>query len=83
VVLTFGIKVDSSGEKNLVWLFLLLIVLFYPHATIVWHGEANDIGRHALLASVHLRLGFWLLLIALTDILLMQWYMRRNIVPRK
>ena len=50
---------------------LVLIFLAYPHAAIAWHGDANDVGRHALLAGVHLRLGLWLLLIFLLDMLIL------------
>jgi hypothetical protein len=54
-----------------IWIVpVLLIVLAYPHAALAWHGDSNDVGRHALLAGVHLRLGFWLLLICLGDLLL-------------
>jgi hypothetical protein len=54
-----------------IWIVpVLLIVLAYPHAALAWHGDSNDVGRHALLAGVHLRLGLWLLLICLGDLLL-------------
>jgi hypothetical protein len=44
---------------------LILIMLAYPHAAIVWHGDPNDIG--ALQAGVHFRLGLWMLLLFAAD----------------
>lgn len=32
----------------------------YPLALVVWHGDAMDIARHALLVGLCLRLGLWL-----------------------
>jgi hypothetical protein len=51
---------------------LILIMLAYPHAAIVWHGDPNDIGRHALQAGVHFRLGLWMLLLFAADITLIR-----------
>jgi hypothetical protein len=64
--------VGSSGAKHhhLILISSALILVFYPHAVIAWHGDANDVGRHALLASVHLRLGLWFLFIFSLDWLL-------------
>lgn len=47
---------------------LVLILLTYPHAVIIWHGDAAEVGRHALQVGVHFRLGLWLLIIYLLDI---------------
>jgi hypothetical protein len=51
---------------------LILIMLAYPHAAIVWHGDPNDIGRLALQAGVHFRLGLWMLLLFAADITLIR-----------
>ena len=34
----------------------------YPLALVVWHGDAMDIARHALLVGLCLRLGLWLVI---------------------
>jgi len=53
------------------WLVpLILIVIAYPHLALVWHSDPNDIGRHALQASIHFRLGLWILLLFMADMLL-------------
>jgi hypothetical protein len=62
----------TSPSRRTIWFVpLLLILLAYPHAAIAWHGDANDIQRHALLAGIQLRLGLWLaLLFAANSILI-------------
>jgi hypothetical protein len=42
-------------------------VLTYPHLWAVWTGDAFDVTRHGLAASVELRLGLWLATLALVD----------------
>jgi hypothetical protein len=49
---------------------LALIVLAYPHATLVWHADPNEIDRHALQAGVHFRLGLWLLVLFISDLVI-------------
>jgi hypothetical protein len=63
MILAFAV-VAAIEKDNRRWLVpLLLIFLAYPHAALAWHGDANDVGRHALQASIQLRLGLWLLLL--------------------
>jgi hypothetical protein len=69
IVLLWGLLLRSQRIKRLWIVPVLLIVLAYPHAAIAWHGDSNDVGRHVLLAGVHLRLGFWLLIMCLVDLL--------------
>ena len=42
------------------WVSLALLLLSYPHLALVWHGDAMEVGRHAVAAAVQLRLGLWL-----------------------
>jgi hypothetical protein len=70
-ILLFLSFLAASRSIKQIWIVpVLLVVLAYPHAALAWHGDSNDVGRHALLAGVHLRLGSWLLLICLGDLLL-------------
>ena len=71
VAVASSVRLHTRDERLLL-LSCVLVLLFYPHAAIAWHGDSNDVGRHALLASVHLRLGVWLLLISAADMLLMR-----------
>ncbi len=45
------------------WLTLAFLGLFLPHFYLAWHGDAAEVGRHAIQASIQLRLGLWLLLL--------------------
>jgi hypothetical protein len=40
---------------------LTLVLLVYPHACLVWHGDAMEVTRHALQAKIEFQLGLWLL----------------------
>ncbi len=52
-----------------VWVIpLALLLLAYPLAALVWHGDTAEIGRHALQVGVQLRLGLWLLLLFGADL---------------
>jgi hypothetical protein len=44
-----------------------LIVLTYVHLWIVWNGDAAELARHGLAASLQLTLGLWLLSLGLFD----------------
>ena len=70
LILALAFVAARQKDKRMSLVPLVLIFLAYPHAAIAWHGDANDVGRHALLAGVHLRLGLWLLLIFLLDMLI-------------
>ncbi len=47
---------------------VLMVLLFTPHAVLVWHGDAVDIDRHALQAGIQFFLGFWLLVLFSADL---------------
>ncbi|MHA1558445.1 MAG: hypothetical protein ACTSXG_01365 [Alphaproteobacteria bacterium] len=57
----------TKPETIVVGLFFLLS---YPHAFISYHGDAMEVGRHAIQFSIQLRLSFWLLLLMVLD-----WYL--------
>jgi hypothetical protein len=54
-------------EAPLFWLVLAVMVLFIPHFYLVWHGDAAEVPRHAIQASIQLRLSSWLLLFLSLD----------------
>ena len=56
------------------WLAFIFLVLFFPHFYLVWHGDAAEVGRHAVQASVQLRLVLWLLLLLALDKILKDSY---------
>lgn len=49
------------------WLAFISLLLFFPHFYLVWHGDAAEVGRHAIQASVQLRLSLWLLFLQALD----------------
>jgi hypothetical protein len=46
---------------------IVLLALAVPHTILVWDGDAMEIGRHGILDGVEIRLGLWLMLIAVVD----------------
>lgn len=46
---------------------LSMVALAYPGALVTWHGDSNELVRHALSIDVQLRLGLWLLILFGTD----------------
>jgi hypothetical protein len=65
--LALAIAVWRRGSIRSATLPAGLVLLTYPHLWAVWTGDAADVARHALAASVELRLGLWLLVAALVD----------------
>jgi hypothetical protein len=55
-------------DKKALWLLpLLLILLSYPQAVLVWAADVNDIARHSISHNVLLRLGVWMLTFFILD----------------
>lgn len=55
-------------QHNPTWFIpITLILLFLPHAVLIWHGDAIEIDRHALQAGIQFFLGFWLSLLFAVD----------------
>jgi len=52
---------------NAFWLVFVFLMLFFPHFYLVWHGDAAEVGRHAVQVSVQLRLSLWLLFVLSLD----------------
>lgn len=55
-------------EKKALWyLSLLMILLSYPMAVLVWSADVNDIARHSISHNVLMRLGLWMLFFFVLD----------------
>ena len=67
-----GFFVAIRGRDPLLLLVSMSGTLIYPHAFLVWHGDALEIPRHAAQLYVQVYLTFWLLLAAWTDQLLIR-----------
>jgi hypothetical protein len=59
-----------SPTRRVVWLSVAVLVLAVPHLWLVWVGDAHNIARHAVTASVQLRVTGWLVLVLALDELL-------------
>lgn len=62
MALVVGLRSKVWRGGPLAWLVIGFLALFLPHFYLAWHGDAAEVGRHAIQASVQLRLGWWLLL---------------------
>jgi len=73
-LLAFALTVRSKSWRGspAFWLVLGFLVLFFPHFYLAWHGDAAEVGRHAIQASVQLRLSLWLLLWLALDTIVSQ-----------
>ncbi len=70
-LITFvGIKF-SLKNGSAFWLLFGFLLLFFPHFYLAWHGDALEVARHAIQASIALRLALWLLLFLSVDIFLL------------
>jgi hypothetical protein len=65
-----GIFVAIRTRDPLLLLASMSGALIYPHAFLVWHGDALEIPRHAAQLYVQVYLTFWLLLASWSDRLL-------------
>lgn len=54
-------------QKALWYAPLLMILLSYPQAVLVWSADVNDIARHSISHNVLLRLGLWMLFFFVLD----------------
>ena len=65
--LILTLKVKPWRDPRVFWLMLGSLALFFPRFYLVWHGDAAEVGRHAIQASIQLRLTLWLLLLLALD----------------
>lgn len=80
VVLSFSATLIAAAWRgaSVFWLLCFALVLFIPHFYLVWHGDAAEVGRHAIQASVQLRLTLWLLLLLALDKIVIHGYAIRT-----
>ncbi|MBI5954286.1 MAG: hypothetical protein HY865_21730 [Chloroflexi bacterium] len=58
-------------DRKALWLApLLMVLLAYPQAVLVWAADVNDVARHSVPHNVLFRLGAWLLIFFIADTLL-------------
>jgi hypothetical protein len=75
-VSTFATK--SWRDSLTFWLVLGFWALFFPHLYLVWHGDAAEVGRHAIQANIQLQLSLWMLLLLALDKIVTNGYVLRT-----
>lgn len=61
-------------SQQLLWVLPLMLILFsYPQAVLIWNADANDIARHSLYHNIELRLGLWMLIFFVCDVLFLNF----------
>lgn len=61
----FGFSLREN--KRVYWVVLLLLLLTIPHLYLVWHGDALNVARHAVIANIQFHIGIWSLIILYLD----------------
>jgi hypothetical protein len=54
-------------NKKVYWVVFFTLLLAIPHLYLIWHGDALDVARHAVIANVQFHLSVWLLIILYLD----------------
>ena len=62
-----GLSFACRDRRRKWWVPLGLLLLSYPHALLVWHGDAMAVERHALLLQIQVRLAIWIILLFVID----------------
>ena len=63
----FIFATNLRQKKRVYWVVLLSLLLTIPHLYLVWHGDALDVARHAVVANVQFHLSIWSLIILYLD----------------
>ncbi|MCC7117346.1 MAG: hypothetical protein IT310_02380 [Anaerolineales bacterium] len=66
----FFIPIAWREQKSVWYIPLLMILLSYPQAVLVWAADPNDIARHSVSHNILMRLGVWFLLFFVLDFLI-------------
>jgi hypothetical protein len=70
MIAAFLAAIAWREQKPLWYIPLLMILLCYPQAVLVWAADVNDIARHSISHNVLLRLGLWMLIFLALDFVL-------------
>ena len=79
-----ALSVVAYYEKQGTWILpLMLILLTYPQAFLIWNADASDMARHSMYHNVMMRLGVWILIIFVLDFLLKKIIFRAPNLTKK
>jgi hypothetical protein len=65
--LGFIFATSLRTNRGVFWVIAVFFLLSIPHLYLVWHGDALDVERHAVIANVQFHLSVWLLLVLALD----------------
>jgi hypothetical protein len=67
-IVIYMIFVKKVYISDPIWILLLSIILMiYPHAFLIWHGDAMEIGRHSLQLGIQFFLCAWIVILFTGD----------------
>ena len=74
----FILVANLHNNKGIYWITILFLLLTIPQLYLIWHGDALDVERHAVVMNIQFHLGIWWLVILHIDTMLISRKMRRN-----
>lgn len=78
------LSVVAYYEKKVVWILpLMLVLLTYPQAVLIWNADASDMARHSLYHNMMMRLGIWILILFVIDFVAEKINNRYRVFPGK
>ena len=67
----------ARGDLSYITLIpIALVLLSFPHAMLIWHGDTMELERHALMPALQIRIGFMIGLLLTLDAALARWKRR-------
>ena len=71
-LLAFGyiFVVNLRSQKRIYWIILAFLLLVIPQLYLIWHGDALDVERHAVVMNIQFHLGFlWSIIIHIDTVI--------------
>ena len=67
---SFIVTVNLRTKRRIYWIILVFLLLAIPQLYLIWHGDALDVERHAVVMNIQVHLGLWWLIIIYIDTVL-------------
>lgn len=59
--------VNLRSKRRLFWIILAFLLLAVPQLYLIWHGDALDVERHAVVMNIQIHLGIWWMVLFQVD----------------
>lgn len=63
----FIVTINLRTARRIYWVILVFLLLAFPQLYLIWHGDALDVERHAVVMNIQVHLGLWWLIIIYID----------------